>query len=238
MTSSVTIDDPGQLRPLLGWVDSRFGPFHDLKRSRFAEPHPDWWRYHCRLSRSPADPWRHEPGLEASGLSLDPDEALVRCLGEAAERYSGMLAGGRWAAARIEPTRDELALSFPRCLDDEPCEPSFRGLHGLGPLTHFAMSRGDGSTVMVPAGFADHGFRPDESEPWAALPISTGLAFHTDWTMALWSGLCEAAERDAFMIAWLIRREACRDRPVRNTAAGPGGTRRPAGRRRACASAI
>jgi thiazole/oxazole-forming peptide maturase SagD family component len=65
-----------------------------------------------------------------------------------------------------------------------------------------------GGTVLIPAGVVDMTFQPVEPEPAVMTSNSTGMAFHTELHRALWAALCEVAERDALMIAWLTRRHA------------------------------
>jgi len=64
----------------------------------------------------------------------------------------------------------------------------------------------NGLEVYVPAGHVHLGFSPSSPEPMVTLPISTGLAFNSELSRAIWSGLCEVAERDALMLAWWNRR--------------------------------
>lgn len=76
-------------------------------------------------------------------------------------------------------------------------------------ITHLPVERlSDGETLRVPAGFVHLGFWPKPPEPPVTLSISTGLAFRPSLEEAIWSGLCEVAERDAMMLTWWLRRPA------------------------------
>jgi ribosomal protein S12 methylthiotransferase accessory factor len=64
-----------------------------------------------------------------------------------------------------------------------------------------------GRRRFVPAVLTYTPYRLDDPRraPVFAIGVSTGQACHTDRIQALLSGLCEAIERDAFMITWMRR---------------------------------
>jgi ribosomal protein S12 methylthiotransferase accessory factor len=186
------------------WVDSRFGPVRELSSFRLAGPDPSWWVDTCSLARLPTGAWQGEQHVGAAGTSTDPDEAFRRAAGELLERYSALNA--RIAGRPMLPDAG-LSTRFPRCADDEPCPTSFRGIEPGLALTHVPVLRlSDGEALWVPAGYVHLGFFPRPPEPPVTLPISTGLAFHPSLAAAIWSGLCEVAERDALMLTWWLRR--------------------------------
>ena len=130
------------------------------------------------------------------------EEAAARCNGELLERYSALNAD----FSRVSMLPQEHLERFPRCRADEPCPPAFRELDPEIPLTHVEVAHlADGSSIWVPAGLVHLGFWPRPPEPVVTLPISTGLAFNTSLEDALWSGICEVAERDAMMMSWWAR---------------------------------
>ncbi len=202
--------DPGPLRPVLDWVDARFGPFYGLAGMRFAPPDPPWWLYMCSLARAPVGMWFVPDPVAAGGASREGDAALRRTLGEAVERYSGLNADFTDELVMAPASESRLAARFPRCAPDEKCPPTFRGPDNVKePLTHVPATRlADGTEELVPAGYVLLDFWPSPPEPAVVYPISTGMAFHTDLVRALWAGLCEAAERDGFMLMWWTQRPA------------------------------
>jgi ribosomal protein S12 methylthiotransferase accessory factor len=63
-----------------------------------------------------------------------------------------------------------------------------------------------GEEVAIPAPFVCLDYQPQAPEPAITMPISTGLAFHAELHLAIWSALCEVVERDAIMLMWWSRR--------------------------------
>jgi ribosomal protein S12 methylthiotransferase accessory factor len=174
--------------------------------TRLAQPEPAYWLFGAELARTPVGNWFAEGGpTGAAGTSIDADEALVRCLGEIAERYSALTAPIAGTLRRADP---ELMARLPRCAPDENCLPTFRGGTPDSPVTHVPITRlADDSGIEIPAGYVHQAFQT-RGEPMLTLPISTGLAFDPSLETAIWRGLCEVAERDAMMLTWWQRRPA------------------------------
>jgi ribosomal protein S12 methylthiotransferase accessory factor len=174
--------------------------------TRLTPPEPAYWLFGAELARTPIGSWFSEGGpTGAAGTSIDPEEALVRCLGEVAERYSALTAPIDGILRRVDP---ELMARLPRCAPDERCPPTFRGEMPESPVTHVPITRlVDGASVEIPAGYVHQAFQT-RGEPLLTTPISTGLAFDPSLETAIWRGLCEVAERDAMMLTWWKRRPA------------------------------
>ena len=199
--------DPGTLREVLRWVDPLFGPIRRLERRHLVPPHPRWWVYAGELSRVPPGTWYSRQAANAAGASLEPDEALRRALGEAVERYASLHPPPEDRLVRLRAGDGDFWGRCPRCAPDEPCSPSMRRLDPRTRLTHARARRlTDDRPVAVPAGMAYLSFVPEPREPPVAIPISTGIAFHSEAHRALWNGLCETVERDAVMLTWWARR--------------------------------
>jgi len=177
-----------------------------MRGTRLTRPEPAYWLFGAELARTPVGSWFSEGGPNgAAGTSIDAEEALVRCLGEIAERYSAMTAPIDGRLCRVDP---ELMARLPRCARDEHCPPTFRGELPEMPVTHVPVSRlVDGAQVEMPAGYVHQAFQ-SRGEPLLTTPISTGLAFDPSLETAIWRGLCEVAERDAMMLTWWQRRPA------------------------------
>jgi ribosomal protein S12 methylthiotransferase accessory factor len=209
--------DPGVLEPVLDWVDVRFGPIRNLWGISMLPPDPRWWIYGCDLARLPIGTWYSEEHFGASGASIDPNQALQRALGEAIERYCAMSESMPANALSVRPADNPIADLFPVCAPDEPCPDSFKQNRLEVPVTHVWMRRlSDHREVLVPAAHVHLAFSPGDSEPMVGLPISTGLAFHPDAEEAIWSSLCEVAERDAMMLMWWTRSSPKRIDIIRN----------------------
>jgi ribosomal protein S12 methylthiotransferase accessory factor len=196
-----------KLEGVLNWVDSRFGPIRDLLSLRLGPPEPEWWLVRCDLARAPAGTWHTHYPAGAAGTSVEREEAFDRVLGEALERYSGLNYVWGEKSFSLASLDSPMLKSFPRCAPEEPCPPAFRGLTPDVPLAHVWVERlSDSQRIPVPAAYVHLNFQPREVEPWITFPISTGLAFHPHLHQAIWTGLCEVAERDAIMVMWLNRR--------------------------------
>jgi ribosomal protein S12 methylthiotransferase accessory factor len=194
--------DPGPLRPLLSWVDDRFGPIRRLEARLL--PETRWWLYAGDLSRTPPGTWYRPYPAAAAGASIDPGEALRRALGEAVERYSGLTPPEDDQCFPLRARESELLGRFPLCAPDEPCPPVLRKRDPDATITHARASRlADGRAVAVPAACI---YQTLVGEAPLVEPVSSGLAFHTELHRAIWGGLCEVAERDAVLLAWWAQR--------------------------------
>lgn len=170
-----------------------------------AHPEPAYWVFAGDFTRTPVGNWFGGYPTGAAGASIDADEALLRCLGEVAERYSAMTAPVDGTLRWVSP---ELMRKLPRCAADENCSPVLRGKVPETPVTHVPVTRlADGVNVEVPAGYVHLTFH-SRSEPVMTTSISSGLAFDPSLVRALWRGICEVAERDALMLTWWQRRSA------------------------------
>src|SRR5207249_499740 len=134
----------------------------------------------------------------AAGSSIIADVALQRALGEAAERYSALNAELYSDTFPLTFAEGAISDRLPRCDPRENCSSFFKHPDPDIPITHIMVrDLVNDRDVPLPAGYVLLGFTPQPPEPLPTLPISTGLAFHTDLHSAIWSGLCEVAERDA-----------------------------------------
>ena len=189
---------------LRAWADGRFGPLGTVRRLRLGPPEPPWWYCGAELARVPLGNRFSQERLTSGAAALDPHEAVIRAIGEGIERYSALTApiSGELATLREGGFADR----WPVCAADEPCPPAFRAPPLDTPLTQIRAQRlSDGSAALVPASIAHLHFRPTLDEPTISTPISTGLAFGRDTARAIWSGLCEVAERDAIMAMWWLK---------------------------------
>lgn len=201
-----TPHDPGLLRDMLSWADTRFGPLYSFSGIELSAPHPRWWVYSGQLARYPAGNWFGGYPAGAAGVSIDPDHALQSALGEAAERYSALNIDLSERAFRQAVGDDPLASRYPSCAADEHCPPSLRQLSPHDVIEYLPVHQAwDGCPASLPRALVDLAYTPATGEPLVALAISTGLAFHTELAVALWKGLAEVIERDAMMIMWWTR---------------------------------
>jgi len=203
--------DPGPLAPVLNeWVDERFGPIRFVMGMSAKAPEPQWWLYDCRLARSVGE-YFSEADIIAMGASTNGSDALRRALGEAVERYNA-LNSMKFAELFYAPMDgNPIADMLPQCADFEPCSESLKHCPKDVPVGQVKVKRlSDNSELLMPAGFVHLNFACAEGEPLLTLPITSGLAFHTDLHTSIWSGLREYAERDAIMTCWWLQKKAPR----------------------------
>ncbi|WP_227354464.1 YcaO-like family protein [Haladaptatus salinisoli] len=130
---------------------------------------------------------------KAAGVSAEWDEALMKALGEAMERYcAGVYRESEFAAARSAELGDAVpptAFVRPRGWA-EPGNDELPWAAGRNLAT--------GEPVHLPAEFVHFPPPTRRFKP----PITTGLGLGNSTTEALLSGLYEVIERDATMLAW------------------------------------
>ncbi|RDZ44067.1 bacteriocin biosynthesis protein SagD [Haloferax sp. Atlit-10N] len=130
----------------------------------------------------------------AGGAAAGWDEAYMKALGEALERYSaGVYRSSEFAVApaasrpaAVPPSRFVRPDSF---RDPDPEEP-IQWVEGEDLATD--------STVSLPAEFVHYPPPSERHKP----SITTGLGLGNSGTEAILSGLYEVVERDATMLAW------------------------------------
>lgn len=144
-----------------------------------------------------------------AGAAVDPDRAIMKAVGESVERYCSAQYDGdalrfatyRELGADAVPPQDFALFSTKQYAQpDFPFSPMtqrtpLRWVQGHS-LTH-------DKSVWVPATFVyvPYACEP-RGEPKVHYPISTGLACAPNLASAIYKGILEAIERDAFMITW------------------------------------
>ncbi len=145
----------------------------------------------------------------SSGTSFNQKRALIKVIGEALERYCLDTVDEK---KLITSSISELQADFV----DPHTIPSFSKKQMSDKLfKQFAISQDtkfrwiEGysfikkKAILLPAQlvFTNYQLLPDE--PYIRFPVSTGGAAHTSFESALYRGICEAVERDSFMIYYL-----------------------------------
>lgn len=145
-----------------------------------------------------------------AGASFESyDKAAMRCLGEAVERTclgfykkSGLVFGSfrELGEGAINP-REFVNFSEEQLKDKKNSRCRFDDDSKFG--WAWGHSLIDGRKVLVPAQLVHVPYKYEMGEPIIRLPISTGAAAYTERDEALYRGVCEVIERDAFMIHYL-----------------------------------
>jgi len=172
-----------------------FPPFND---------EPKYWHLCAQLSRSDTAPDADEnddTGSVAGASSLSFDQARNRLAGECVERFAlRPLGPGEYAATMsfAVAERQGAALGRHEVVCGVGLHPTdsavVRWVKGIDVRTR------DPLAVPAQLVYVPHVF--DEDESVLRAPISTGAAAHTNFEMALFTGLLECVERDAFTYAW------------------------------------
>lgn len=146
-----------------------------------------------------------------TAVDLSPARANTRALGEALERYAtSIVLPDEYiiASARELGSGTFDPETIPRCSEEEYSDPAcpLRKFDSDAPIRWIkGVSLTSGETTLIPLVMSHHHIRSwDVERFW--LPISTGVAAHTDLATALVSGLMEVIERDAIALTWLLRR--------------------------------
>lgn len=181
-------------------VDDRFGPFANFQTFKTL---PGWWISSCSIARAPTGNCFGTHAQTAAGASLHKEEALIKALGEAAERFSGLQSVHhdtiflrRWQDSQY---RDVLPCVGRLGNEQDVAE----AIDPNSYVSHTTMIEAlSNKSVEIPSAIVHLGANIDK-EPLVTHPISTGLAFHTNLELALLSGVREVLERDALMICWM-----------------------------------
>jgi ribosomal protein S12 methylthiotransferase accessory factor len=137
----------------------------------------------------------------ASGTSLEKNRALWKAVGEAVERYA------LWP--RAAPLEYASFDSFPLDMAIDPnsiCAGTTAACidkHSFPMQWIEGFSVKDGRGVRIPGQMVYVPYFAREGEFVFRVPITTGAAAGFSLEDALYKGICEVIERDAFMVAWL-----------------------------------
>ncbi|MFB6202681.1 MAG: YcaO-like family protein [Halorhabdus sp.] len=128
---------------------------------------------------------------QAAGVALDWNEAFMRAIGEAYERYT---AGVYRTETFTEATREDLDRAVPPAsfVTPSPPDPDAKRLWIDGE------NLATGQTVTLPASLVVYPPPNEDVRP----ATTTGLGFGNAGGEAIRSGLYEVIERDASMLAW------------------------------------
>jgi thiazole/oxazole-forming peptide maturase SagD family component len=162
--------------------------------------------------------WSHRPdpppgSFHLGGFGLHRNEALVKLLGEAVERYSGHAVVAERRRVRMashaelaaEGAVTLTAADFGWFRKEQFAAPGFpfRPFSPDAPLGWVEVcSLTDGSKTLVPAQLFLLGYLPGEDEPWLQTAVTTGTAVYPQPGRALQSALEELAQVDAAIGHW------------------------------------
>jgi len=172
-----------------------FPPYHD---------EPKLW--HLSAQVKPSIDIKDENLQEvAGGSSLDFDRALAKLAGETVERYAiskNVNLNLNDLQSWQELVQQNLCAldPFQLVIGDEHRHKSRRN-DKISWIQGFDLNLQVPALIPAQLVFVPHIFRDNEAV-WRSA-VSTGAAAHSTLEGALYAGLCEVVERDAFQIAWL-----------------------------------
>ncbi len=166
---------------------------------------PDWYIASIKLANNPIGSINSLNLNASAGTSIYLEDALIRCTGEALERYSSInyFYNDKSYFLMIDTNK-----GFVRCADIENAPKSFKHNGITTEIEHTQVfNLLDNSIDYLPFETVHLGFsrRNDIGSFYA--PISTGCAFYNNEITAIFKGLCEVVERDAVMKWWYLNFE-------------------------------
>jgi len=183
-----------------------------LRRQPGYNDEPKFFHYLARLCNTSlfSDGGRVEQ--YAGGLSLVKDRAILKALAEAIERYclsiyreSNLIRGSfrSLGDAALDP-KEVVNWSESQLLTGKLSSIRFTDDAKLNWVQGYSLT--EDRPILVPAQLVYVPYARGR-EPLLRLPITTGAASGTSLPGAIYRGICEVIERDAFMITYLNRLE-------------------------------
>ncbi|MEL7454424.1 MAG: YcaO-like family protein [Pseudomonadota bacterium] len=150
---------------------------------------------------------------QAAGAGIDRETAIWSTIGEAIERYAGMIydvdAVVLSCASDLRGARVITPAQFIQFSDQQYADPDFPfDAYTDDKLVGWtkAENMDDGQPVWVPAALTFMGYEQMSSEEWQMDAYSTGLACGPTAEWATITALRELVERDSFSLHWAARR--------------------------------
>ena len=149
-------------------------------------------------------------GLNPSGCSLSYEETAKKTIAECFERYSlnsydnKKFIYGSWAELKSKGALNPMLFSG---FSESQLQKENYAKHRLDGNSKFmwteAKSIFDNKKYLVPAQLIYLGYKNEKKEPVIRQTTTSGAAAGSSYDMALYNALCEAVERDSFVIHWL-----------------------------------
>lgn len=142
------------------------------------------------------------------GLSLDRKKAMIKCLGEAIERYcltiykESNFIFKSYNMVKQTALNPNKIVNFSKSQFEQENFQVFKFTEKSKFKWIKGFSLTKNKSILVPAQliFVPYHYR---DEPIIRLPITTGAASGTSLSAAIYRGICEVVERDAFIITYL-----------------------------------
>jgi ribosomal protein S12 methylthiotransferase accessory factor len=216
LTSQPKFDTTETLKKAKRLVDPMTGIIKTVYHVRVHPDDPQLFYYSAHLANTSRYA-RLECHRWASGVALASDRALASVIGEAVERYSPVMHYECEKENLIEDSFSEIrdeALDprvFPLCSEREYAQNEgndwtlVRFSEEATMKWVWGYMLGKETAILVPACFVYLPYLFERREEFIWLPASTGLACGNSLEEAMFRGILEVVERDAFAIMWLNR---------------------------------
>lgn len=170
---------------------------------------PKVYSYHClfkdRYSKKSSD------DSIASGVAFDKNRALLKLFGEIVERYALTINNNK---KFIFGSYSNLSRKYKNILNPADLIPFSNNqlrLHKINKQKlqssklHWVEGKSimNNKSILIPAQLVFAPYIYQEDEPLIIWPISTGAASGKSLKTAIYKGICEIVERDAYMISYL-----------------------------------
>ena len=148
-------------------------------------------------------------GKIAGGSDPEPERALMKAIGEGVERHCLGIYRKKnsivssYAKIKERAVDPDLFITIPSVQKKEPGFSQWQFDENSIFQWDKCFSLLDKQSVFIPAQLIYVPYKYLPGEPIIQLPISTGAAAGRSLKEALYRGICEAVERDAFMITYL-----------------------------------
>lgn len=182
------------------WING-VNPFRNSRIIKTGNGEPDWYVSSIKLSNNPIGYINLSNLIHQQGPPFFFfEEALVRSIGEAIERYS---ASNYFLAEQPDLRKVDVTKKFVRCGDSEDAPISFKENGITEKIEHTPVIKLiDNSTDYLPYESVHLGYLKPIERPLFCPPISTGCSFFNDKITVILKGILEVIERDAIMRWW------------------------------------
>ena len=193
--------DIQNINSICNWATG-VNPFTFSSIRKTEKNEPDWYICSIKLSNNPIGYINSFKLNSSAGTSIYLEEALVRSIGEAIERYSS--SNYFMSETPYFKTINE-AKNFVRCADCEKAPISFKQNGIVEKIEHTQVVKlADNSIDYLPYETVHLGFQKNKLATLFSSPISTGCSFFNNKVTAVLKGIMEVIERDAMMRWWYL----------------------------------
>lgn len=178
------------------------GPFQYSIIGRSKKDDPKWYVSAIKLSNFPVGSLQNFDSNASAGCSIYIEEAIIKSIGEAIERYclTNYFINDKFTFLEIDKTKN-----YVRCSEYENSPESYKDNGIKVPIEHTEVIRiYDNKVDYLPCEYIHLGFKRKKEIGEYVSPVSTGCSFFPDKIISIWKGICEVVERDALMRFWYL----------------------------------